>query len=428
MKTIIRGGEVINPSGMQGKLDLLIEHGHIVHMAEQIDTPADEVVDATGRYVFPGLVDMHCHLREPGYEYKETIASGTRAAVAGGFTSVCCMPNTEPVVDDEAGVRYIRQRAQQAGYAKVYPIAAITKGLQGNELTEMGYLLAAGAVAFIDDGRPVESARVMRNAMLYAKNFDALLCSHCEELSLVNGGVMNEGEASTRVGLRGNTRAAEEVMLSREILLAESMDGRVHICHVSTRQGFEMVRQAKKRGVRVSCETCPHYFSLTDEACTTFDTNTKINPPLRTEDDRQAAIEALADGTCDVIATDHAPHHIDDKQVEFDLAANGASGFETALSLGYMHLVQTKRLSMTQLIDHMSTIPARIMGLDAGILQPGGPADVVVFDPSQTWTVEADKLYTKGKNTPWLGQTLQGKVTEVWVDGRPVLRHAALVE
>ena len=224
MKTIIRGGEVVNPGGLQGKLDLLIEHGRIVQMEEHLDTTADEVVDATGRYIFPGLVDIHCHLREPGYEYKETIASGARAAVAGGFTSICCMPNTDPVIDDEAGVQYIVQRARDAAYAKVYPIAAITKGLQGKELTEMGFLLQAGAVAFSDDGRPVESARVMRNAMLYAKNFDALLCSHCEELSLVNGGVMNEGEASTRVGLRGNTRAAEEVMLSREILLAESMD------------------------------------------------------------------------------------------------------------------------------------------------------------------------------------------------------------
>lgn len=428
MKILIHSGEVVNPGGMSGRLDILLEDGKVVKMAEHIMDEAARRVDASGKYVFPGLLDMHVHLREPGFEYKETIESGTRAAVAGGFAAVACMPNTSPVTDSEGIVQLIYDKAAQAGYARVYPIAAITKGQKGQELTEMGFLQQAGAVGFSDDGNPVVSDLVMRNAMVYAKNFDALLLSHCENLPLVNGGAMNEGYASTMSGLRGNTRAAEEMMIAREIILAQTYEGKVHICHVSTAYGFELVRQAKARGVRVTCETCPHYFTLTDEACMGFDTNTKMNPPLRTEADRQAAIAAIADGTVDAIVTDHAPHHIDDKDVEFDLAANGISGLETSLSLGYMYLVQTGAVELTHWVELMSVSPARILGVDMGVLKEGGRADVTVFDPQKQWTVRAEELQTKGKNTPFLGRTLTGKACDVIVDGRHVVKDYKVVD
>lgn len=428
MKILIHSGEVVNPGGASGRLDVLLEDGKVIKMAEHIADDTAQQVDASGKYVFPGLLDMHVHLREPGFEYKETILSGTRAAVAGGFTAVACMPNTAPVIDSEDAVRRIYDRAAQAGYARVYPIAAITKGQKGQELTEMGFLQQAGAVGFSDDGNPVVSDLVMRNAMVYAKNFDALLLSHCENLPLVNGGAMNEGYASTMSGLRGNTRAAEETMIAREIILAQTYAGKVHICHVSTAYGFELVRQAKARGVRVTCETCPHYFTLTDEACMGFDTNTKMNPPLRTEADRQAAIAAIADGTVDAIVTDHAPHHIDDKDVEFDLAANGISGLETSLALGYMYLVQTGAMDVAHWVERMSVLPARILGVDMGVLHEGGRADVTVFDPQKQWTVRAEELQTKGKNTPYLGWELTGKASDVFVDGRHVVRDYKVVD
>ncbi len=428
MKILIHSGEVVNPGGASGRLDVLLEDGKVIKMAEHIVDDTAQQVDASGKYVFPGLLDMHVHLREPGFEYKETILSGTRAAVAGGFTAVACMPNTAPVIDSEDAVRRIYDRAAQAGYARVYPIAAITKGQKGQELTEMGFLQQAGAVGFSDDGNPVVSDLVMRNAMVYAKNFDALLLSHCENLTLVNGGAMNEGYASTMSGLRGNTRAAEETMIAREIILAQTYAGKVHICHVSTAYGFELVRQAKARGVRVTCETCPHYFTLTDEACMGFDTNTKMNPPLRTEADRQAAIAAIADGTVDAIVTDHAPHHIDDKDVEFDMAANGISGLETSLALGYMYLVQTGAMDVAHWVERMSVLPARILGVDMGVLHEGGRADVTVFDPQKQWTVRAEELQTKGKNTPYLGWELTGKASDVFVDGRHVVRDYKMVD
>ena len=428
MRILIHSGEVVNPGGASGRLDVLLEDGKVIKMAEHIADDTAQQVDASGKYVFPGLLDMHVHLREPGFEYKETILSGTRAAVAGGFTAVACMPNTSPVIDSEDAVRRIYDRAAQAGYARVYPIAAITKGQKGQELTEMGFLQQAGAVGFSDDGNPVVSDLVMRNAMVYAKNFDALLLSHCENLTLVNGGAMNEGYASTMSGLRGNTRAAEETMIAREIILAQTYAGKVHICHVSTAYGFELVRQAKARGVRVTCETCPHYFTLTDEACMGFDTNTKMNPPLRTEADRQAAIAAIADGTVDAIVTDHAPHHIDDKDVEFDLAANGISGLETSLALGYMYLVQTGAMDVAHWVERMSVLPARILGVDMGVLHEGGRADVTVFDPQKQWTVRAEELQTKGKNTPYLGWELTGKASDVFVDGRHVVRDYKVVD
>ena len=428
MKRLIRGGEVVNPGGRGGRLDVLMQHGRIAAIGENLPQDGAEVFDATDKYVLPGLVDMHVHLREPGFEYKETIASGTRAAVGGGFAHVACMPNTDPPVDNEAIVKYILSKAKQAGYAKVYPIAAITKGLKGKELAEYGMLQAAGAVGFSDDGCPVRNDHVMRNALVYAKSFDALLLSHCEQLDLVDGGVMNEGLTAALAGLCGNTRAAEEVMIAREIILAQTYDTRVHICHVSTAGGLSMIRFAKQNGVNVTCETCPHYFTLTDEACLSYDTNMRVNPPLRTEADRLAVIEAIADGTVDAIVTDHAPHHPDDKQVEFARAANGISGLETSLALGYMMLVQTGKIGMSQLIALMSVKPASVLGINAGIIKPDGAADVTVFDPNVRWIVEADKLYTKGKNSAWLGMEMIGKVSDVFIDGRHVLKDTLIQE
>ena len=419
MATWIQNGTIVTAEGqLQG--DILIENGVIAQMG-QVTAPNADVIDAAGKLVLPGLVDMHCHLREPGFEYKEDIVSGSRAAVAGGFTSVACMPNTQPVCDDEGVLAYIRKRAQEVNLAKIYPIAAITKGLEGRELTEMGYLQKAGAVAFSDDGKPVASSLMMRNALLYAKNFDALLISHCEDLELVNNGAMNEGLSATITGLRGNTRAAEETMLAREIILAEAYQTRVHIAHVSTALGVELVRAAKRRGVQVTCETCPHYFSATEEACLTYDTNAKINPPLRTRADVEAIKAGLADGTIDAVATDHAPHHLDDKQVEFELAANGTSGLETALPLTYA-LVREGVLTWEQLIMRMAKAPAGILGIAGGTLAVGGCADITLFDPNEVWTVRPEELYTKGKNTLFAGWELTGRVTDVFVNGRQVVK------
>ncbi len=428
MKQLIFGGNVINPGGVSGYLDVLMEDGKVAAIQKDLPRDGAQCIDASGKYVLPGLVDMHVHLREPGYEYKETILSGTQAAAAGGFAHVACMPNTNPPVDSESVVQYIKSQAKIAGYAKVYPYATITKGQKGKELSEFGMLAQAGAVGFSDDGGPVQNDHIMRNALVYAKNFDVLLLSHCEQLELVDGGVMNEGFASTLAGLRGNTRAAEEVMIAREIILAKTYDAKVHICHVSTAYGFELVRSGKQNGVKVTCETCPHYFALTDDACIGFDTNTRVNPPLRTEADRQAALRAIADKTVDAIVTDHAPHHIDDKDVEFDQAANGISGLETSLSLGYMHLVQTGLIGMQELIRLMSVNPAQILKIDAGVIKAGAAADIAIFDPEMLWTVDAEKLYTKGKNSAWLGQRMTGKVTDMFIDGRQVLKNGQILE
>jgi dihydroorotase len=428
MKQLIKGGNVVNPRGLSGTVDILVEDGKIAAIGKDLPAGGVTVIDAAGKLVLPGLVDMHVHLREPGFEYKETIESGTRAAVAGGIAHVACMPNTKPVIDCEAVVAYVLAQAKKAGYAKVHPVAAVTKDMKGKELTEFGALLSAGAAAFSDDGNPVRNDHLMRNALLYAKNFDALILSHCEQLELVDGGVINDGPTAVRLGLRGNTRAAEEVMIAREIILAQANDAKVHICHVSTEGGFDLIRHFKKRGVKVTCETCPHYFSLTDEACDGFNTNARVNPPLRTEADRRAAIAAIADGTVDAIVTDHAPHHIDDKQVEFDQAANGISGLETSLSLCYEYLVENKTISMDALVNLMSVNPAHILGLDAGELRVGGAADITVFDPNARWVVREKELYTKGKNSAWLGRQMHGKVCDCFIDGRHLLKDGVIAK
>ena len=325
--------------------DIYIDKGVVAEIGENIDLDGVdmEVIDATGKIVTPGLVDMHVHLRDSGQEYKEDIESGTKSAAMGGFTSIACMPNTEPVIDNQAIVEFIKSKAASVGCVNVYPIGAISKGLEGKELAEIGEMKFAGVVAISDDGRPVVESGLMRRALEYASMFDVTVISHCEDMGLVAGGSMNEGYVSTALGLKGITRAAEEVMVSRDILIAEATNTAVHIAHVSTRGAVDLVRQAKKRGVKVTCETCPHYFTLTDKACEGFNTNAKMNPPLRTDDDVEAVKEGLRDGTIDAIATDHAPHHIDEKQCEFALANNGIIGFETALGLSVTHLVRHSR-------------------------------------------------------------------------------------
>ncbi len=423
MKTLIKNGTLVNPRGLSGQYDVLVEDGVIAKIATSIEAEADEVLNAAGCWVMPGFIDMHCHLREPGQEYKEDIETGTLAAAYGGFTGVACMPNTRPVNDDKTVTRYILERAREVGSAHVYPIASITKGLKGEELSEMGILLEHGAVAFSDDGRPVQDANRMRLALQYAKNFGALLISHCEELSLVGEGVMNEGYWSAVCGLKGISRAAEEVMIARELILAEAYDARIHIAHISTEGGVELLRQAKARGVRATGETCPHYFSATDEWCASYDTNTKMNPPLRTEKDVEAVKRGLADGTIDVLATDHAPHHIDEKNVEFNLALNGIVGFETAFSLAVTNLVEPGALTPAQLVERLSAKPAEILGVPGGALAEGEPADITIADPEAEVTYSAEMLHSRSKNSPFLGKPYHGKVLYTLMGGRITARR-----
>lgn len=424
MSLLIRNGLVIDPKNqIEEKLDLLIQDGVIVKAASEIRAPEAEVYDARGMVVAPGLVDLHVHFREPGLEYKEDIASGSRAAARGGVTTVVCMPNTKPVIDNRALVEYVMNRGRQVGLVNVLTCGCITKSQKSGELAEIGELKEAGAVAVSDDGRPVLSSSLMRKALEYAKMFDIPVFSHSEDLDLVDGGSMNEGIVSTRLGLRGIPKAAESVAVSRDVLIAEQVDGRLHVCHVSTKNSIEAIRAAKKRGARITAETAPHYFTLTDEACEDFCTNAKMNPPLRDAEDVAAVIAALQDGTIDAIATDHAPHHRDEKEIEFDLASNGIVGLETSLGLGVTYLVKTGKLTMKQLIEKMSTVPAGIIGIDRGTLGVGKMADIVVFDPDKSYKVDVDKFASKGKNSPYDGFTLWGEVALTVTGGKIVYQR-----
>lgn len=428
MKTLLKNGTLVNPKGQQGRLDLLMENGVITEIAENIQANDAVVVDATGKTVCPGFFDMHVHFREPGQEYKETIETGAMAAVAGGFTGVACMPNTSPVVDNQALVRYILEKADQAHLAKVYPIACITKGMQGKELTEMGLLQEAGAIAFSDDGKPVENSRIMKLALQYAKQFDALLISHCEDKALAEHGVMNLGKTSTMLGLPGIPSACEDVMIARELILAEMLHTKVHIAHVSTKTGCQLIREAKARGVKVTAETAPHYLVATDALVESMDTSTKVNPPLREEADRQAIIRGVMDGTLDVIITDHAPHHVDDKDVEYNSAANGIVGLETSFALSYTELVVRQGMPLERLVEAMSVRPHEILGLAGGVLAKGKPADVTVVDLSWQGKIDKNTFYSKGRNTPFDGWQVQGRVTDTFVDGRHVYQNGAVVK
>ena len=416
---LIRGGDVLTVSGFE-RGDVLMRGGRIAALGMNLEAGSARVVDASGLLVVPGLVDIHCHLREPGYEHKEDIASGTAAAAAGGFTSVCCMANTDPVNDNAAVTEFIKSRAAERGSAHVYPIAAVTKGLEGEELTEMGELAEAGAVALSDDGRSVKSAQRMRLALRYAGRFGMTIISHPEDDELTNGGVMNEGYWSTALGLPGVTRAAEETIIARDCMLAGLENARLHVAHVSTAGGAELVREAKRRGWPVTCETAPHYLYATDEWLQDYDTNARVNPPLRTEADRLALIEALEDGTIDCIATDHAPHHADDKNVEFALASSGISGFETALAVCWTALVVPGHMTPEQVLDKLTRAPAGVLGLDAGTLEVGKRADVTLIDPQAEWMVDPGKFRSRGKNTPFAGRTLTGAVRCTFLEGRLV--------
>lgn len=423
MKQIIKNGFVVNPAkNFAGKADILINYGVIERVAENIDDYDAKVIDAEGLIVAPGLVDLHVHFREPGYEHKEDITSGSRAAVKGGVTTVLCMPNTNPPIDNAALVEYVINKGKKTGLVNVLTTACITKGQKGEELTEMAELKEAGASAFSDDGKPVSSSMIMRRALEYSKMLDMPIMSHSEDLALVDNGSMNDGYTATLLGLRGIPKSAESAAVSRDILLAEELDARLHICHVSTKNSIEAVRAAKARGARITAETAPHYFTLTDKACDGFNTNAKMNPPLRDDEDVEAIICGLCDGTIDSIATDHAPHHIDDKRVEFEKAANGIVGLETSLALGYTYLVKTGRMSLIQLIDCMSTKPAAIIGSDRGTLNVGAPADIVLFDINNEFTVNVDEFETKGKNSPYDGWKLFGKVRRTINGGKTVYR------
>lgn len=428
MKILLQQGHVIDTiNNINGVYDILIQDGIIQEIAESISVKDAEVINVSGKYILPGLIDVHCHLREPGFEYKETIETGSKSAALGGFTSIACMPNTNPVIDHVALVQYILNTARETAVVNVYPIACITKGQQGEELTEIGELKQAGAIAISDDGRPVKNASMMKKALQYAAMFQMPVISHCEDLDLVEEGVMNEGFTSMKLGLKGSPKAAEEVMLAREILLAESLNVPVHIAHVTSKTGVALVRDAKKRGVQVTAETCPHYFTLTDEACDQFNTLAKVNPPLREEEDVEAIIEGLKDGTLDILATDHAPHHPDEKNIEFSKAAFGLVGFETALPLALTYLVHAGHLTLQQLVDRCCVQPAKLLGLDKGHLGVGKTADVIVVDIHEERVIDVNGLSSKSKNSPFHGWHIKGSVYHTIVNGKIIVRDKVLV-
>ena len=422
MKLLLRNGRVIDPvAGRDGQFDVLIENGRIARVGKSLPVDGARVIDVpAGFIVAPGLIDMHVHLREPGQEHKETIATGVLSAVAGGFTAVACMPNTTPV-NDQAGItQFILKRASEVNLARVYPIGAVSVGSNGEQLTEIGDLKAAGCVAITDDGRPVNTALLMRRALEYASMFGMPVIEHCEDPSLKADGVAHEGAVAAMLGLKGIPSVAESIMAERDISLAEMTGGHVHIAHMSVRESLRAVRDGKSRGVKVTCEVTPHHVTLTDEALRGYDTNTKMNPPLREEADRLALIEGLRDGSIDVIATDHAPHHADEKALEFDRAPFGIVGLETAIPLCVAKLVQPGFIGWPRLIELLSAAPARILKVPGGTLAEGGPADITIIAPDASVTVRAAELVSKSKNTPFDGWTLTGAAAATLVGGRVV--------
>ena len=422
---LIQGGHVIDPGRINGIADVLIEQGKITAVGANLTAQGKgkngsvQIIDARHKLVLPGFVDLHVHFREPGFEYKETIKSGTAAAAAGGFTSVCCMPNTQPVNDSQAITEFILEKARIAGNARVYPVGAITKGSEGKELAEIGDLRRAGCVAISDDGQPVMNSLVMRRAMEYALAFDLPVIDHCEDLHLSEGGCMNEGVVSTQLGLQGVPAAAEDVMVSRNLALAELTGARLHLAHLSTAGSVRLVREAKARGIRVTAEACPHHFTLTEEAVRGFNTLAKMNPPLRAWDDVQAIKEGLRDGTIDVIATDHAPHATQEKLQDFAAAPNGIVGLETALSLTLV-LVEEGVLTLESAVAKLTSAPARAFSLNAGTLASGVDADVVIVDPQETWEIDPARFRSKSRNTPFAGWKVKGRVHATLLGGRIV--------
>jgi dihydroorotase len=426
---LLKGGHLVDPAaGLDRVADVVIRDGVVVETGEDLKIPKGETIDCTGKIVLPGLIDLHVHLREPGREDEETVASGTRAAAHGGFTAVCAMPNTSPVADEGAAIAVLARRAADTGVARVYPLGAISVGQKGQTLAEMGDMLSAGAVAFSDDGHGVQDSGLMRRAMDYAKMFPVAVVSHCEENSLAGHGVVNEGVVSTRMGLPGHTAAAEEVMVARDIRLAELTGCRLHLAHVSTAGSVELVRRAKAQGVPVTCEVTPHHLFLTEDDITDYDTNFKMNPPLRTASDAAALLTGLLDGTVDAIATDHAPHAPHEKELEFELAPFGTTGLETALSLVVTHLVEPGKAAWADVVRWMCLGPRTCIPLLPDVtLAAGSPADVTVVDPEARVTVTRDWFESRSANSAFLGARLLGRASEVLVGGRIALRHGKVV-
>ena len=430
MKLLIANGHLIDPAAPENTgMSVLIEDGKVSAWFGPKDPKPEgcEVFDASGLLVAPGFIDMHVHLREPGQEHKETIASGCGAAVAGGWTSVCPMPNTDPVNDNAAITRYMIEQAERAGLANVFPIGAITKSSDGSELAEMGEMKAAGAVAVSDDGRPVPNAGIMRRALQYAKDFDLPVIDHCEDKSLSSGGVMHEGKISLLLGLRGMPALAEEIDVVRDILLAKETGAHIHIAHVSTNGAIEAIRRAKNEGINVTCEVTPHHFTLTDKSVEGYDTNTKMAPPVRSEEHLEAIIDGIKDRTIDAIATDHAPHHADEKALEYDSAPFGITGLETAIGLAFTELVHKGIIGLERLVEMCSYNPARIFRLkDRGTLKPGSIADVTIIDPAKEWVFHASTSQSKSRNTPFDGWQFTGKSITTIIGGRIVCQDAEL--
>ncbi len=420
---LIKGGRLVDPAQRIDEVtDLLIEEGKVARIGKELKTAAATVLQAKGKVVAPGFIDLHVHLRSPGQEHKETLATGSRAAIRGGFTTICTMANTDPVVDSPTVVEYLKSASAKVGLVRLLPYAAVTLGLKGEQLTEMDALKSAGVFGFSDDGVPLMNAGLMRRALEYTRMTDLPVIAHCEEKTLSADGVAHAGKTSIRLGLSGIPTEAETVMLARDLLLAQATGGRLHVAHVSTADGVKMIRWAKEKGLRVTAEVSPHHLTLTEEALSTYDSRFKMNPPLRTQEDLQVLREGLKDGTLDAVATDHAPHSRSEKELELGLAPFGVVGLETALGVLLTELVSRKTLELSTLIEAMTVRPARVLGIDAGHLKVGSRADVTIFDPEVPWTVEPSSFSSKGINSPFLGWRLKGRVTDCLVEGRAVFQ------
>ena len=428
MKTLIKGGRVIDPANnIDAVMDVLAEDGKIAQVGENLSADGAEVVDAAGKIVTPGLIDMHVHLREPGQEAKEDFGSGSRAAAAGGYTTVATMPNTRPVIDDAALVKAMQKRAEESAVVHIEIIGAVTKGQKGEEMAELGDMTEAGAVAFSDDGHFTKSAKVLLNCYDYLRTFDKIIINHEEEPSLVEEGVMNESHRSAMLGMKGRPTVAEDIAVARDIMLAEYADARVHVAHISSGRAVDLVRQAKKRGVKVTAEATPQHMTMTDELVVLSDSSTKINPPLRSQSDVDAVLEGLKDGTIDMVVTDHSPHAQEEKDREYMYAPSGFTGLETALGIMLTDLVHQGKLDLVTLIERMTAAPARVFKLKAGSLAVGMPADIAVIDPDLEWVVDDKKFYTKGSHSPFIGRKLKGKAVMTFVDGKLVMKDGEIL-